>query len=120
LILTLTLTRKFFELPQKSFELSRKFFELSEPRWRNPYEIAPAHHQTVFEPPFMTSIGPPLAFMNADSGTRWLPEPRTFGSKSGRVLCRPYGQPAGHQPAIPSVGIQMVGEPYPGVESSVD
>src|SRR4029453_10322563 len=36
------------------------------------------------------SIGPPLAFMIVNSGPRWLPEPETFGSKSGRG-CRPKG-----------------------------
>jgi hypothetical protein len=66
----------------------------------------------------MTSSAPPLPFMTINSGTRWLPKPETFGSKSGRV-CRPWDQ----QLAIsrnPSVGIQMVGEPYKRVESSVD
>ena len=56
--------------------------------------------------------------MTINSGTRWLPKPETFGSKSGRV-CRPWDQ----QLAIsrnPSVGIQMVGEPYKRVESSGD
>jgi hypothetical protein len=29
--------------------------------WRDPHGITSAHHQTVFEPPFMTSIGPATA-----------------------------------------------------------
>jgi hypothetical protein len=37
------------------------------------------------------SIGPPSKFMIINSGTHWLPEPETFGSKSGRV-CRPKAQ----------------------------
>ena len=31
-----------------------------------------------------------MAFMIVNSGPRWLPEPETFGSKSGRG-CRPKG-----------------------------
>ena len=44
----------------------------------------------------MTASAPPLPFMIVNSSTRWLPEPETFGSKSGRV-CRPKAQ-TGHQP----------------------
>ncbi|MGB7824903.1 MAG: hypothetical protein WBL86_01095, partial [Pseudolabrys sp.] len=50
--------------------------------------ITSAHHQTVFKPPFMTASAPPLPLMIVNNGTRWLPEPETFGSKSGRV-CLP-------------------------------
>jgi hypothetical protein len=39
----------------------------------------------------MTASAPPLPFMIVNGGTRWLPEPETFGSKSGRV-CRPKAQ----------------------------
>src|SRR5215470_4929512 len=42
------------------------------------------------------SIGPLSTFMTVNSGTRWLPEPETFGSKSGRGVAR--GPTAGHQP----------------------
>jgi len=42
------------------------------------------------------SIGPLLPLMTVNSGTRWLPEPETFGSRSGRG-CRPKVQ-TGHQP----------------------
>jgi hypothetical protein len=41
------------------------------------------------------SIGPPLTFMIINSGTRWLPEPETFGSSRGGGL--PKAQ-TGHQP----------------------
>jgi len=34
------------------------------------------------------SIGPLSTFMTVNSGTRWLPEPETFGSKSGRGVAR--------------------------------
>ena len=44
----------------------------------------------------MTASAPPLPFMIVNGGTRWLPEPETFGSKSGRV-CRPKAQ-TGQQP----------------------
>jgi hypothetical protein len=44
----------------------------------------------------MTASTPPLPFMIVNSGTRWLPEPETFGSKPGRV-CRPKAQ-TGQQP----------------------
>ena len=70
-------------------------FELSGHAAR-PSRITSAHHQTVFKPPFMTASAPPLPLMIVNSGTRWLPEPETFGSKSGRV-CRPKAQ-TGHQP----------------------
>ncbi|HEY6701070.1 MAG TPA: hypothetical protein VI137_09695, partial [Pseudolabrys sp.] len=63
------------------------------------------------------SIGPPLTFMIINSGTRWLPEPETFGSKSGRV-CRQRRKLAISR--NPSVGVQMVGGPCRRVESSVD
>ena len=84
-----------------------------------PVRIASAHHQTVFEPPFMTGIGPAIGVMSADSGTRWLPEPRTFGSKSGRVLCRPRDQRLATS-CNPSVGVQMVSDLCRRVEPSVD
>ena len=61
-----------------------------------PSRITSANHQTVFKPPFMTASAPPLPLMIVNSVTRWLPEPETFGSKSGRV-CRPKAQ-TGHQP----------------------
>jgi hypothetical protein len=32
----------------------------------------------------MTASAPPLPLMIVNNGTRWLPEPETFGSKSGR------------------------------------
>ena len=57
----------------------------------------------------MTSIGPPLAFMIIIGGTRWLPEPETFGSKSGRV-CLP-GDRGWPPVAIPSVGVQWWATP---------
>ena len=82
------------------------------------FRITPAHHQTVFKPPFMTASAPPLAFMIVNSGTRWLPEPETFGSKSGRV-CLPWG-PRLATSRNPSVGVLMVSEPCARVESSVD
>jgi len=50
--------------------------------------IAPAHHQTVFGPPFMTASASPLPFMTVNSGTRWLPEHLNLRLKVGRV-CRP-------------------------------
>jgi hypothetical protein len=50
----------------------------------------------VFRAAVYDSIGRPLPFMIVNSGTRWLPEPETFGSKSGRV-CRPKAQ-TGQQP----------------------
>ena len=75
--------------------LTRKFFELSRHAAR-PSRITSAHHQTVFKPPFMTASAPPLPFMIVNNGTRWLPEPETFGSRSGRG-CRPKAQ-TGHQP----------------------
>src|SRR5512132_3721605 len=68
--LTLTLTRKFFELSGHAARPSR---------------ITSAHHQTVFKPPFMTASAPPLAFMIVNSDTRWLPDTETFGSNAGRV-----------------------------------
>jgi hypothetical protein len=70
-------------------------FELSGHAAR-PSRITSAHHQTVFKPPFMTASAPPLPLMIVNGGTRWLPEPETFGSKSGRV-CRPKAQ-TGQQP----------------------
>ena len=66
----------------------------------------------------MTASAPPLPLMIVNSGTRWLPEPETFGSKSGRV-CRPKAQ-TGHQPH--SFGRRfIVCEPFRRVElSSID
>jgi len=64
------------------------------------------------------SIGPPLAFMTVNSGTRWLPEPETLRLKVG-AGCRPRDQ----QLAIsrdPSVGVQMVRKCVRRVEPSVD
>ena len=67
----------------------------------------------------MTSIGPPLAFMTVDSGTRWLPERlKPFGSKLGRGAA--LGTNRWPPAAIPSVGVQIVGERCRRVESSVD
>jgi hypothetical protein len=76
LILTLTLTRKFFEL------LSHADASLSD------HTCAPSNgiQAAVYD-----SIGPAIGFMIVNSGTRWLPEPETFGSKSGRV-CRPWNR----------------------------
>src|SRR5262249_59729081 len=59
-----------------------------------PVRITSAHHQTVFEPPFMTASAPPLAFMTVDSGTRWLPEPLNLRRKVG----------AGVPPSGPTTG----------------
>src|SRR5215831_146928 len=78
--------------------LTRKFFELSGHAAR-PSRVTSAHHQTVFEPPFMTASAPSLPFMIVNNGTRWLPEPQTFGSKQG-AGCRPRDQQAGHSAAI--------------------
>ena len=83
-----------------------------------PVRITSAHHQTVFRPPFMTASAPPLAFMIVNSGTRWLPEHLTFGSKSGRG-CRPKDQRLAIS-LSPSLGVQMVGGRCKRVESSVD
>jgi hypothetical protein len=55
--------------------------------------------------------------MIVNSGTRWLPEPETFGSKSGRV-CRPREKLANS--LNPSVGVQMVRKSLGRVEPSVD
>src|SRR5262249_27998082 len=63
-----------------------------------PVRITSAHHQTVFEPPFMTASAPPLAFMTVDSGTRWLPEPLNLRLKVG-AWCAALGPTTGcHQP----------------------
>jgi hypothetical protein len=71
----LTLTRKFFELSgHANATLTGRV-------------CAPSNG---FRAAVYDSIGPPLAFMIVNSGTRWLPEPETFGSKSGRG-CRPKG-----------------------------
>ena len=70
--------------------------------------------KTVFKPPFMTASAPPLPFMIVNSSTRWLPEPETFGSKSGRV-CRPKAQ-TGHQPHSFG-GRPNVDEPWGKVKS---
>jgi hypothetical protein len=94
--------------------LTRKFFELSGHAAR-PSRITSAHHQTVFEPPFMTASAPRLTFMIVNSGTRWLPEPEAFGSKPGRG-CRPKAQ-TGHQPQSFG-GLPIVCEPFRRVELS--
>ena len=75
--------------------LTRKFFELSGHAGASltGHVCAPSNG---FRAAVYDSIGPPLTFMIINSGTRWLPEPETFGSKSGRV-CRPKAQ-TGHQP----------------------
>jgi hypothetical protein len=74
--------------------LTRKLFELSGHAAR-PSRIV-CVPSNGFRAAVYDSIGPPLAFMIVNSGTRWLPEPETFGSKSGRG-CRRKAQ-AGHQP----------------------
>jgi len=56
--------------------------------------------------------------MIVNSGTRWLPEPETFGSKSGRGAVLGTNKLAISR--NPSVGVQMVGEPCRRVESSAD
>ena len=57
--------------------------------------------------------------MTVDSGTRWLPERvKPFGSKSGRGAA--LGTNRWPPAAIPSVGVQIVGERCRRVESSAD
>jgi len=82
------------------------------------FRITSAHHQTVFSPPFMTASAPPLPLMIVNNGTRWLPEPETFGSKSGRGAT--LGTASWPNSRNPSVGIQMVCEPGKRVESSIE
>ncbi|MGC2154814.1 MAG: hypothetical protein WA662_00145, partial [Pseudolabrys sp.] len=58
------------------------------------------HHQTVFKPPFMTASAPPLPLMIVNNGTRWLPEPETFGSKSGRGAFQKEQLANSHYPSV--------------------
>src|SRR5215470_66218 len=88
--------------------LTRKSFELSGHADAS-LRITSAHHQTVFSPPFMTASAPPLPLMIVNNGTRWLPEPETFGSKSGRGAT--LGTASWPNSRNPSVGVQMVCEP---------
>ena len=62
----------------------------------------------------MTASAPLLALMIVNSGTRWLPDPETFGSKAGAGV-PPYG-PQLATSRNPSVGVQMVSAPYRRVE----
>jgi hypothetical protein len=79
--------------------LTRKSCELSGHAAR-PSRITSAHHQTVFKPPFMTASAPPLPLMIVNSGTRWLPEPETFGSKSGRGAFQKEQLANSHYPSV--------------------
>jgi hypothetical protein len=101
--LTLTLTRKFFELSDHAYaSLTDRV-------------CAPSNG---FRAAVYDSIGPPVAFMNVKSGTRWLPERLNLRLKLGAGV-----PPEGPQLATSrnlSVGVQMVGEPCRRVESSVD
>src|SRR5262249_58810696 len=84
-----------------------------------PLRIASAHHQTVFEPPFMTSIGPAIGVHERRQRYPLAPRaPETFGSESERVR-RPWGQRLATS-RNPSVGVQMLSDPCGGVESPVD
>jgi len=96
--------------------LTRKFCRTLGPRGATltDHVCAPSNG---FRAAVYDSIGPPLAFMIVNSGTRWLPEPETFGSKSGRV-CRPREKLANS--LNPSVGVQMVRKSLGRVEPSVD
>jgi hypothetical protein len=94
--------------------LTRKFLRTLGPRGATltDHVCAPSNG---FRAAVYDSIGPPLTFMIINSGTRWLPEPETFGSKSGRG-CRPKAQ-TGHQPQ--SFGRRpIVCEPFRRVELS--
>jgi hypothetical protein len=63
----------------------------------------------------MTASAPPLAFMIVNNGTRWLPKPETFGSKSERGAAQRCWLAISRDP---SVGVQMVRKPLRRVESS--
>jgi len=92
--LDLTLTRKFFELSgHAGATLTGRV-------------CAPSNG---FRAAVYDSIGPPLAFMIVNSGTRWLPEPETFGSKSGRGAAQGTNRLAISR--NPSVGIQSCASP---------
>ena len=61
------------------------------------FRITPAHHQTVFKPPFMTASALPLDFMTVESSTRWLPR-RPKPSAQSQGGCAASGLTTGHQP----------------------
>jgi len=48
----------------------------------------------------MTASTPLLPFMIVNSGTRWLPEPETFGSKSGRDAFQKEQLANSHYPSV--------------------
>ena len=70
---------------------------------RKPLRIASAHHQTVFQPPFMTASALPLDFMTVESSTRWLPELMNLRLKVGAG--NPPSGPRLANSRNPSVGI---------------
>jgi hypothetical protein len=74
--------------------LTRKFLRTLGPRGATlaDHVFAPSNG---FRAAVYDSIGPLSTFMTVNSGTRWLPEPETFGSSRGGV---PRKGAAGHQP----------------------
>jgi hypothetical protein len=64
--------------------LTRKFCRTLVPRGATltDHVCAPSNG---FRAAVYDSIGPPLTFMIVNNGTRWLPEPETFGSSRGGV-----------------------------------
>ena len=80
------------------------------------FRITPAHHQTVFKPPFMTASALPLDFMTVESSTRWLPR-RPKPSAQSQGGCASSGLTTGQQPQ--SFGRRpIVCEPFRRVELS--